>query len=97
MMPAAYLVAQIRVTDRERYERYRAGVPAVIQNYGGRYLVRGPDVEVLEGSNDGRRLVILEFPSRERLRAFYNSADYAELKALRLDTAEGDVWAVDGV
>jgi uncharacterized protein (DUF1330 family) len=96
-MPSAYLIGQIRVTDRERYERYRAEVPAIIQKYSGRYLVRGPDVEVLEGSNDGRRLVILEFPSRERLRAFYNSPDYAGLKALRLETAEGDVWAVDGV
>ncbi|MBX6322046.1 MAG: DUF1330 domain-containing protein [Rhodospirillaceae bacterium] len=95
-MPA-YLIGQIRVTDAEACARYRAGVAPLVEQYGGRFLVRGPEVEVLEGAHDGRRLVIIEFPSKERLRAFYDSADYAGLAALRQAAAEADLWAVEGV
>ena len=94
---AAYLVAQVRVADPPAYARYRAGVLPVIEKFGGRFIVRGGEVEALEGRHDGRRLVVIEFPSKERLRAFYESPDYAPLKALRRDAAEGDLWAVDGV
>jgi uncharacterized protein (DUF1330 family) len=94
-MPA-YLIGQIRVKDAERYAQYRAGVLATIQTFGGRFIVRAPEVEVLEGRHDGRRVVVIEFPSKERLRAWYDSPDYAALKALRLDAADGDLWAVEG-
>jgi uncharacterized protein (DUF1330 family) len=95
-MPA-YLIAQVRVGDPERYAQYRAGVLPTIEKFGGRFIVRGAEVEVLEGRHDGRRLVIIEFPSKERLRAWYDSPDYAGLKALRLEVAEADLWAVAGV
>lgn len=94
-MPA-YIIAQVRVTDPERYADYRAGVPAVVEKYGGRFLVRGPSVEVLEGSHDGRRVVILEFATMAKLRAFWDSPEYSALRALRQSASEGDLWAVDG-
>ena len=59
--------------------------------------MRGATVEVLEGSHDGRRLVIFEFSSMEDTLSFWNSPEYAELKKLRERVAKLDVWAVPGV
>ncbi len=94
---AAYLIAQVNVTDPDRFADYRAAVPAVIANYGGRYIIRGGDVEAFEGSHDGRRLVIVEFPSIDRARAFWQSPEYREVRRLREGAAIMDVVAVEGV
>ena len=94
-MPA-YLIANIEVTDPEGFERYRTQVPAVIARHGGRYLVRGGAVHQVEGALGLKRLVILEFPSMEALRGFYDSADYAPLLRLRLDSTRSDVALVEG-
>ncbi|MEE8270838.1 MAG: DUF1330 domain-containing protein [Alphaproteobacteria bacterium] len=93
---AAYLIAQVTVTDPDRFADYRAAVPAVIANYGGRYIIRGGDVEAFEGSHDGRRLVIVEFPSLGRARAFWQSPEYREVRRLREGAAIMDVVAVEG-
>jgi|SRR5579864_5287759 len=94
---AAYLIATIQVTDSTVYEEYRNRVPAVIAAYGGRYLVRGGPVEQLEGDANPQRVVVLEFSSMERLRAFYDSADYRPLIALRQRSARSSLFAVEGV
>jgi uncharacterized protein (DUF1330 family) len=94
---AAYLFAQITVTDPEQYERYKAAVPAVIKQYGGKYLIRGGQVEVLEGVYDGKRLVVLEFPTVEQARAFWHSPEYAKVKELRLPAATMNAWVVEGM
>ena len=93
---AAYLMGQIRVTDPARYQEYRAQVPAVLAKYGGRFLVRGPQVTALEGKYDGQRVVVIEFPSMADLEAFYRSAEYAPLIALRKSASTGDLWAMPG-
>jgi uncharacterized protein (DUF1330 family) len=93
---SAYIIAQVRIDDPERYAEYRAGVPAAVAKYGGRFLVRGPRVEVLEGRHDGRRVVVLEFPSMAELRRFWDSPEYSALRALRQSASEGDLWAVEG-
>lgn len=95
-MPA-YLVVQINVTDPEKFASYREAVPAVVQAFGGHYLVRGGAVEVLEGSHDGRRLVIFEFPSVEAIQRLWHSPEYAKVKPLRENAAELDAWALPGV
>jgi uncharacterized protein (DUF1330 family) len=94
-MPA-YFIANIDVTDAEGFERYRAAVPPVIARFGGRYLVRGGEVHQVEGAMPLKRLVILEFPSVEQARAFYDSAEYAPLLALRLATTRSEAVLVEG-
>ena len=94
---AAYIVAQIDMTDPERYQAYRARVPAAIAKFGGRFIVRAPAVTVLEGEHDGRRLIVIEFPSMAQLEAFYRSPEYQPLIAIRTGASTGDVWAVPGV
>jgi uncharacterized protein (DUF1330 family) len=68
-VPKGYLYADIVVADQAEYEKYRRLVPDTIAAYGGRYVVRGGDPEVVEGDKPDIRTVILEFESRERLAA----------------------------
>lgn len=94
---AAYIHAHLEVTDPVAYEKYRRQVPAVIAAYGGRYLVRGGAVEVLEGDAAPKRQVILEFPDMARLKAFYHSPEYAALIPLRQRASTGHLIAIEGV
>ena len=95
-MPA-YMFVQIKITDPDKFARYREAVPPVVAAFGGRHIARGGDVAVLEGSHDGRRLVLFEFPSVEAIQRFWDSAEYAKVKPLRENAAALDVWAVPGV
>ena len=94
---AAYMVVQLNVTDAEKFARYREAVPSVVEAFGGRYIVRGATVEVLEGSHDGRRFVLFEFPSVEAIKRFWHSPEYAKVKPLRDNAADVDAWVVAGV
>ena len=94
---AAYLFASVEITDPAAYEEYRKRVPAVIEAYGGRYLVRGGKVEQLEGQSAPNRLIILEFPDMTCLKAFYQSAPYQPLLAIRRRAARSSLIALEGV
>ena len=91
-----YLIANIKVSDPEGFERYRAGVPAVIAQYGGRYAVRGGTMERLENADGLNRIIVLEFPSLDAVRAFYFSVEYAPLLKLRIETTESQVVMIEG-
>ncbi|MCI0864470.1 MAG: DUF1330 domain-containing protein [Chloroflexi bacterium] len=91
-----YLIGDIEVTDPDTYAKYAAGVPATIAAYGGIYLVRGVSGEVLEGSWTPKRLVVLEFESMERAKAWYGSPEYADLKKLRQSASKGNLIFADG-
>jgi uncharacterized protein (DUF1330 family) len=95
-MPA-YVIADIEVIDPQGYEEYRQRVPATIAAFGGRYLARGGQTEVLEGPWSPKRLVILEFPSFERYRAWWTSPQYAPLRALRERTARSSLVVTEGL
>ena len=95
-MPA-YLVADLDIKDTAGFEEYRKLVPATIQKYGGRYLVRGGQLEKLEGEWQPKRLVILEFPSLEQAKRWYNSEEYRGPKALRFKTAKTNLILVEGL
>jgi uncharacterized protein (DUF1330 family) len=95
-MMAAFLFIQGAVSDKARYKAYQEAVQPLIGRFDGRLLASGWGLEVLEGGYDGRRLVVFEFPSMERLKAFWNSPDYIEVKRIRAGAAELDIWAVQG-
>jgi uncharacterized protein (DUF1330 family) len=94
---AAYVIAELEIHDAAGLEEYRRKVPATIEKYGGRFLVRGGAISSLEGGWAPKRLVVLEFPSREQLTRWYDSEDYRELKAMRMKAARTSLVAVDGV
>jgi uncharacterized protein (DUF1330 family) len=93
---AAYIVADIEVLDQRAYDDYRSKVPAVIAAHGGRYLVRAGAHEVLEGTWRPRRHVVIEFPTMAALRAFYDSAEYRALRAIRERAARSSIVAFEG-
>lgn len=96
-MPAYFIVDVLEVTDRAKMEEYRGRVGASVGGYGGRYLAAGGEFEVIEGEWAPTFPVLLEFPSMERARQWYDSEDYREVKALRLAAARCNVVLVDGV
>ncbi len=95
-MPA-YVVIEIEIHDPVRYERYKALAPPSIAAYGGRYLARGGAVETIEGEWRPPRLVILEFPDMARARAWWESPEYAEGRALRHAAATSRMVLLEGV
>lgn len=94
---AAYVIANVEVTDAATYERYRKDVPATIGKYGGRFLVRGGALEALEGDFVPKRIVVLEFESVERAKAWWDSPEYRPLRALRQSASRGALFVVEGV
>ncbi len=94
---AAYIIADVNVTDQTGYEEYRRQVSATLTPYGGRFLVRGGQVTLLEGSWETGRIVILEFDSSELARRWFDSAEYAPVKAIRQQNSTGRFIMVDGV
>ncbi len=96
-MAKAYFVGNIEIHDLEKYERYKAQVAATVEQYGGRYLVRGGAMESVEGAPPLPRIVILEFPSVEQAKAWYNSPEYAPILPLRLAASNGNAFVVEGL
>lgn len=94
---AAYLIVQATVGNEPQFQRYREAVVPLIARFGGRFIVRGAEIEVLEGHHDGRRMVIFEFPSIDAIHAFWNAPEYGPVKKIREGAATVDVWAVAGV
>ena len=95
-MPA-YIVVETDVHDPEQYEQYKAASPGAVAAFGGRFIVRGGELAVLEGDWHPKRVVILEFPDLETAKQFYESERYQEAKKLREGAANLRMVAVDGV
>ena len=94
---SAYFIVDLEVTDAAGIEEYRKQVPATIAKYGGRYLVRGGKHETLEGDWSPRRVIVLEFPSVEQAKRWYDCEEYRGPKALRFKTARTNLILVEGV
>ena len=94
---AGYVIADVNVTNAVAYEEYRKLVPASIQKYGGKYLVRSGPHERLEGTWRPSRLVVIEFASVEQARRWYLSDEYRRAKEVRQRTALSNVIIVEGV
>ena len=93
----AYVIANLDVTDPEVFSDYGEQVFPVIKKFGGRYLVRGGNVENLEGEPGFKRLAILAFPDKTAAKKFYDSQDYAPLLALRQASAKSTLALVEGL
>jgi uncharacterized protein (DUF1330 family) len=94
-MPA-YLIADVTPTDQATMDEYRKQVPATVAKYGGRFLVRGGAHQVVEGEWKPNRLVVIEFPSLEQARRWYDSEEYKGPKALRIQAGRTNLVMVEG-
>jgi uncharacterized protein (DUF1330 family) len=95
-MAKGYIYAEVEITDPAEYEKYRPLAAASIEAFGGRYVVRRGDPEVLEGGRPVRLAVVLEFPTRERAREWYTSPQYDEAKAFRFRGANTHLILLSG-
>ena len=93
---AAYIIADIDVTDPAGFEEYRQQVAPMIARWGGKYLVRGGPMEKVEGDWTPKRLVVLEFESLERAKEFYCSEEYRPVMEIRHKTAVSNLVIVEG-
>jgi uncharacterized protein (DUF1330 family) len=94
---SAYVIVDVKVNDPETYAAYRQLTPAAIAAYGGRFVVRGGAAETLEGGWAPERIVVLEFESAARAKAWWASPEYGPAKALRQKSATTRMILVEGV
>ena len=93
---AAYVLAEIEITNPEGYKEYTKVVPATIEKYGGRFLVRGTPCHTLEGEWPERRRVLIEFPSPDAARKWWDSTEYEKPKAMRRAHSKGRLLLMEG-
>jgi len=93
---AAYVIANVEITDSKAYDEYRKGVPATLAKHGGKFLARGGTLQRLEGDAEWNRVVILEFANVAAAKAWYDSPDYQPLAKLRQRASRSDLIIVEG-
>ena len=94
---SAYVIVEIEVLDPVGYQEYKKQAAATVHKYGGKYIVRGGETEVLEGNWKPKRIVILEFESIARAKEWLNCEEYREPRKLRQRTSKTNMLVVEGV
>lgn len=94
---AAYMIVTAKIADRDAFiNGYGKAAGALVERFGGKYVLRGPGATLLEGAfGDGASMVISEWPDRAAAEAFWNSSDYAEVKKLREGIADCQVLLIE--
>ncbi|WP_221033395.1 DUF1330 domain-containing protein [Pseudomonas cichorii] len=95
--PLAYYVAEFEPVTPGAIKPYSERVESTFKPYGGRFIVRGGEVEGLEGEQPMGRLVVIAFDSIQQARAWYHSAAYEEIKPIRHQAGKSNVYIVQGV
>ena len=97
METKTYMIVTAKISDREAFiNGYGQAAGALVEKFGGRYVLRGPGAKLLEGNfGDGAGMVISEWPDRKTAESFWNSPEYAEVKKLREGIAECQVLIID--
>ncbi len=93
----AYLIARVDVKDMTQYKEYTKLTPGIIEKFGGKFISRGSDIVLLEGEEEKRRVVMVEFPDLQTAKDFYHSDEYQAAIKVREGAAEGQFIVVDGV
>jgi uncharacterized protein (DUF1330 family) len=94
---AAYVISEVDVRDIEGMQTYRSMAAPTIAQYGGRYLVRGGEATLAEGGPEPKTIIVVEFPSMERLREWYSSPEYAQALKVRETALDRRLIFVEGV
>ncbi len=94
---AGYAIIHDEIKDEALFAEFRARIGAIVEAYGGRYLVRGGAAEIMDGDWNPDRIVVIEFDSVDQARAWLNSPEYAEVKEIRVKSANASVVIVQGV
>lgn len=92
----AYIIADVQITDPDTYWTYRSQTPPIVKQYGGRFIVRGGEVQALEGDWQAGRVVVIEFPDVAAARRFYDSPEYRQIIGFRQRAADSRIILVEG-
>ncbi len=95
-MQAGFVIFNIDVTNPEDYNEYITKVKPIVEKFGGEYVVRGGTNQVVEGSWQYSRTIVLKFPSYEKALEWYNSEEYQPIKQIRLDNAISNGIIIQG-
>ena len=95
-MPVYMIVDVIKIMDKEKYGEYIKRVPPIIKKFGGKYLVRGGRVNVVNGDWDPARVIIVEFDSMEKFNAWWESPEYRAAAPLREQSTKTNVVVIEG-
>lgn len=93
---SAYVVGRVEVSNWDAYREYMRHTPRLIHQFGGRFIARGGEMVTLEGQDDTGRIVLIEFPSLEKAKAFYHSPEYVKARKLREGAGTIQLIAIDG-
>ena len=96
-MSSGYVIAQIKVTNQEKYKEYVEKVTSIVEKFDGEYLIRNGKHQVVEGESNFPRIVLLKFPSYERAIEWYNSKEYEPVKKIRMDNSDGVQIIINGI
>jgi uncharacterized protein (DUF1330 family) len=94
---AVYFIVDVTINDPQSYAEYRKQVGPMVARYGGRFLVRGGATETIEGDWQPQRLVVIEFADTGHFRAWYDSPEYAEVRAIRFKASTARAVLAQGV
>lgn len=97
-MSKAYVLVDTKISNNENYEIYKKKAKPIAEKFGGKYLTRGGEMDVVQSDLwSPTRLVLVEFPSIEKARAFHSSEDYADVKKIRIENAESTLVILEGL
>lgn len=95
-MPA-YIIVDVSIHNPEEYEAYKKLTPASLLPYEGKFIVRGGETLSLEGDWKPERIVVLQFPTKEKAQAWWSSPEYTPAKDIRQRNAHTKMILVEGV
>ena len=93
----AYTIVMVKVDNPDTYKEYTSRTPPIVKKYGGKFLVRGGEVDTIEGELFNDRLVILEFPSKQSIHDFFADPEYRAAAEYRKASSEARIFAINGV
>jgi len=91
-----YFVVELEITNADAMKAYVSAVPAMVAQYGGRYLTRGGPTELIEGGPEPNLIIIIEFPDKAAFKRWYDSPEYQKILPDRLDNSNGRSFVVEG-
>ena len=95
-MVKGYLLGQITISDKSQYKLYDSKIGNVIEEFGGRYLVKGGLRMVKEGIPSFQRDVLVEFKDIEAAQRFFSSRQFKEISEFRKAGSSGFLLLLNG-
>ena len=93
---SGYIIVQINVKNFDNYKEYLKHVTPIAEKYGGKYLVRAGNFEIMEGQWNHKRNVVIKFPSFDKAKEFYNCEDYLPVKKIRIENSDCNLIIIEG-